>query len=184
MSVCEELGEQGSQLAPFTSLQQYRQFYTSLAASPAFQEYCQHGGRRIVWLPYQGWDDITGTVNVTHWATGQPLTMHSAWRRNNPKSSERPYCVVARLGESSQFHSLQPSLYCRLLGGGELGGQQVRPVGFALRLGPGPLQRLHPPQHSQQKYSVRAAGPVRPHRLRHGLHGDQRGDHRPHHIHR
>ena len=101
MSVCEELGEQGSQLAPFTSLQQYRQFYTSLAASPAFQEYCQHGGRRIVWLPYQGWDDITGTVNVTHWSSGQALTMHSAWRRNNPRSSERPYCVVARLGESS-----------------------------------------------------------------------------------
>ena len=47
-----------------------------------------------------GW---TGTVNVTYWGTPEPLAMHEAWRKNNPKVSSgdsvRPFCVVARMGE-------------------------------------------------------------------------------------
>ena len=47
-----------------------------------------------------GW---TGTVNVTYWGTPEPLAMHEAWRKNNPKvssgDSARPFCVVARMGE-------------------------------------------------------------------------------------
>ena len=62
MAVCEELGDRGTHLAPFTSLQQYEQFYTALSTSPAFTQYCFHGGRRIVWLPYHGWDDVRGSL--------------------------------------------------------------------------------------------------------------------------
>ena len=55
----------------------------------------------MVWLPYQGWDDITGEVNVTYYDSNNPLEMHQAWRKNNPKNSERPYCVIARMGRYS-----------------------------------------------------------------------------------
>ena len=56
-----------------------------------------------MWLPYQGWDDITGVVNVTHYGSTTPLAMTQAWRKNNPKSPERPYCVIARMGEESHL---------------------------------------------------------------------------------
>ena len=91
----------GSFLAPFTSFSEYETFYRRVLSSPAVMKYCYHGGRIIQWLPYQGWDDINGEVNVTYFKSSQPLLMHNAWRRNNPKNSERPYCVVARIGNKT-----------------------------------------------------------------------------------
>ena len=91
----------GSFLAPFTSFSEYETFYRRVLSSPAVMKYCYHGGRVIHWLPYQGWDDINGEVNVTYFKSNQPLIMHNAWRRNNPKNSERPYCVVARMGNKT-----------------------------------------------------------------------------------
>ena len=65
------------------------------------EKYCYHGGRVMMWLPYLGWDDITGNVNVTYFGSDVPLGMKEAWRKNNPKSDERPYCVIARMGEEN-----------------------------------------------------------------------------------
>ena len=64
------------------------------------QKYCAHGGRYMLWLPYQGWSDIKdeGPLNVTYYKSDQPLLMHEAWRKNNPKNTQRPYCVIARMG--------------------------------------------------------------------------------------
>ena len=68
--------------------------------NPAVQKYCAHGGRYMLWLPYQGWSDIKdeGPLNVTYYKSDQPLLMHEAWRKNNPKNTQRPYCVIARMG--------------------------------------------------------------------------------------
>ena len=54
----------------------------------------------MLWLPYQGWSDIKdeGPLNVTYYKSDQPLLMHEAWRKNNPKNTQRPYCVIARMG--------------------------------------------------------------------------------------
>ena len=88
----------GSFLAPFASLDEYQVFYNGVLNSPAMQKYCFHGGRFMQWLPYLGWDDITGEVNLTYYESNDPLDMNQAWRKNNPKSNERPYCVIARMG--------------------------------------------------------------------------------------
>ena len=63
---------------------------------------CHLHHRYILWLPYQGWDDINDVesaaeVNVTYYGSTQPLAMTEAWRKNNPKNSKKPYCVVARM---------------------------------------------------------------------------------------
>ena len=76
----------GSFLAPFTSFSEYETFYRRVLSSPAVMKYCYHGGRIIQWLPYQGWDDINGEVNVTYFKSTQPLLMHNAWRKNNPNT--------------------------------------------------------------------------------------------------
>ena len=54
----------------------------------------------MLWLPYQGWSDVKdeGALNVTYYKSDQPLLMHEAWRKNNPKNTQRPYCVIARMG--------------------------------------------------------------------------------------
>ena len=88
----------GSFLAPFTSFKEYEVFYNRVLNSPAVRKYCYHGGRIMHWLPYMGWDDITGNVNVTYYRSNTQLKMHQAWRKNNPKSNDRPYCVIARMG--------------------------------------------------------------------------------------
>ena len=51
------------------------------------------------WMPYIGWDDLKGDLNVTYYGSTTQLTMHEAWRKNNPVSSTKPYCVIARMGE-------------------------------------------------------------------------------------
>ena len=96
--VCTALGEKGNALAQFQSLSDYETFYHSYLANPAIQNYCGHGGRYILWLPYQGWKDVTDDqVNVTYYKSTQPLQEIGAWKANNPKRNERPFCVVARL---------------------------------------------------------------------------------------
>ena len=110
MGVCEELGERGGFLKPFTSYEQWVKFYNLYSRNPAIQKYCFHGGRYIVWLPYQGWNDIndvenSAEVNVTYYGSDQPLLMSEAWRKNNPKNSKKPYCVVARMRKSEATRS-------------------------------------------------------------------------------
>ena len=46
----------------------------------------------------RGWDDISGTVNVTYFGDESPFELTTMWRKNNPKSSQRPFCVATRLG--------------------------------------------------------------------------------------
>ena len=110
MGVCEELGERGGFLKPFTSYEEWVRFYNLYSRNPAIQKYCFHGGRYIVWLPYQGWNDIndvetSAEVNVTYYGSDQPLLMSEAWRKNNPKNTKKPYCVVARMRKSVALSS-------------------------------------------------------------------------------
>ena len=67
--------------------------------NPAVQKYCYHGGRLIHWLPYIGWDDLDGEVNVTFYGSMDPLMMNEAWRTNNPRNNQKPYCVVAYMSK-------------------------------------------------------------------------------------
>ena len=98
--VCDALGEKGSFLAQFKSLSAYEQFYHAYLSNPAIQKYCDHGSRYILWLPYQGWKDVTDdVVNVTYYRSSQPLHEIGAWKANNPKRKTRPFCVVAKLSE-------------------------------------------------------------------------------------
>ena len=48
----------------------------------------------------RGYDDITGTVNVTYFGDESPFELTTMWRKNNPKSSQRPFCVATRLGDA------------------------------------------------------------------------------------
>ena len=104
MRICESIGERGNFLRAFLDYTDYVKFYNLTLANPAMRRYCAHGGRYMLWLPYRGWADITDpAVNVTYYKSGQPLTMTDAWRKNNPKSSERPYCVISRMGGYSEL---------------------------------------------------------------------------------
>ena len=78
---------------------EYTVFYNKVLNSPAVKKYCYHGGRFMHWLPYMGWDDLEGDLNVTYYGSQDQLVMHQAWRKNNPKNIERPFCVIARMGE-------------------------------------------------------------------------------------
>ena len=120
----------------------YRLFHEKAKKSAAVEKFCAHGGRYIFWLPYRfnelitifiscnvntsrGWDDISGTVNVTYFGDESPFTLEEVfshrrkssvatrytdqnrckrkmaasqvWRKNNPKSNQRPFCVTTRL---------------------------------------------------------------------------------------
>ena len=52
---------------------------------------------------FRGYDDITGTVNVTYFGDESPFELATVWRKNNPKSSQRPFCVATRLGDNIKF---------------------------------------------------------------------------------
>ena len=52
---------------------------------------------------FRGYDDITGTVNVTYFGDESPFELATVWRKNNPKSSQRPFCVATRLGDNLKF---------------------------------------------------------------------------------
>ena len=118
MDICEEMGERGSFLKKFETFEEYDIFHENAKKSKAIDAYCEHGGRFIFWLPYRqdnclfknetcplcilfrGYDDITGTVNVTYFGDESPFELTTMWRKNNPKSSQRPFCVATRLGGS------------------------------------------------------------------------------------
>ena len=70
----------------------YRLFHEKAKKSAAVEKFCAHGGRYIFWLPYRcevwitifiscnvntsrGWDDISGTVNVTYFGDESPFTL-------------------------------------------------------------------------------------------------------------
>jgi hypothetical protein len=49
---------------------------------------------------FRGYSDINDpAVNVTYYGDESPLELPEVWRKNNPKSSKRPFCVITRLGE-------------------------------------------------------------------------------------
>ena len=85
------------------------------------QKYCDHGGRYLMWLPFQvtdthnydvsikpgsqGWPDNSSSEaaeNITYYKSSQPLLMQDAWRQSSKKRQGQgaPYCVVATMGES------------------------------------------------------------------------------------
>ena len=88
-------------------------FYKSVLTSPAVRHYCYHGGRMIHWLPYMGWDDLDGEVNVTYYGSQQPLAMHQAWRKNSPRNKVKPNCVVAYM--SKEYYMGGQALHGRVL---------------------------------------------------------------------
>ena len=51
----------------------------------------------FMYILFRGYDDITGTVNVTYFGDESPFELTTMWRKNNPKSSQRPFCVATRL---------------------------------------------------------------------------------------
>ena len=53
-----------------------------------------------MYILIRGYDDITGTVNVTYFGDESPFELTTMWRKNNPKSTQRPFCVATRLGGS------------------------------------------------------------------------------------
>ena len=53
MSICESLGEKGDFLKPFESYSEWVNFYDLYKNSQAVEKYCDHGGRYMLWLPYQ-----------------------------------------------------------------------------------------------------------------------------------
>ena len=101
MGICEALGEIGDFLKPFEDFDHYVKFFNNYLKNPAIQKYCANGGRYMLWLPYIGYTDIIDdpdNFNVTYYKSTEPLLMNDAWRKNNPKSKEKPYCVIARMG--------------------------------------------------------------------------------------
>merc|ERR1719431_813728 len=73
------------------------------------EEYCSHGNRFLLWLPYRGWEG--NTENVTYGTTdnGEQLELQGAWKNSKiPTTSSRPWCVIAQLGRKLS-ESLQDS---------------------------------------------------------------------------
>ena len=91
----------GSFLAPITSMQEYKLLRKSVLKSKAMNEYCSHGNRFMMWLPYQGMEK--NIINVTHIGSNEILSMHDAWikrmKTGGPITSARPWCAIARFGE-------------------------------------------------------------------------------------
>ena len=97
MGICQQLG--GKYLESFPHFARYLSFYSLVRSSPAMERHCKHGGRFMMWLPYLGWADLSQPpLNLTHYGTSLPLSMSAAWRSNYPRSDDRPFCVVARMG--------------------------------------------------------------------------------------
>ena len=98
-NICKAIG--ADLLEPFSDFGKYEKLYKQYMANPGMTGYCDHGGRYMLWLPYTGWTDLDdGTPNVTYFMTSEPLLMNEAWRKDNPRSIEKPYCVIARMGMS------------------------------------------------------------------------------------
>ena len=65
MKVCSELGDLNSHLVPFDGPEDFEFFYEKSRLNPAVQRYCNHGNRKMFWLPYRNryWQYLT-----TNWA--------------------------------------------------------------------------------------------------------------------
>ena len=53
MGMCEALGERGDFLKPFENYDEWEKFSNMYMENPAIEKYCDHGGRYMLWLPYQ-----------------------------------------------------------------------------------------------------------------------------------
>ena len=53
MGICEALGETGDFLTPFENYDEWVKFSNMYMKNPAIEKYCDHGGRYMLWLPYQ-----------------------------------------------------------------------------------------------------------------------------------
>ena len=53
MKVCSELGDLNSHLVPFAGPEEFEFFYEKSKFNPAVQRYCNHGDRKMFWLPYR-----------------------------------------------------------------------------------------------------------------------------------
>lgn len=53
MGICEALGETGDFLKPFENYDEWLNFRNIYINNPAIEKYCDHGGRYMLWLPYQ-----------------------------------------------------------------------------------------------------------------------------------
>ena len=53
MGICEALGETGDFLKPFENYDEWLKFSIMYMKNPAIEKYCDHGGRYMLWLPYQ-----------------------------------------------------------------------------------------------------------------------------------
>ena len=82
-------------------MQEYELLYQAYKKNPAMEEYCSHGNRYMLWLPYRGWEKNTDNVTYGTSDNGELLQMHDAWRSTYkvPKTSVRPWCVIARFGK-------------------------------------------------------------------------------------
>ena len=102
MGICEILGEVGNYLKPFKTLQDYEELYNRFTTDPTMLKYCDHGGRHVMWLPYNGWKSGEGEpVNITYYKSSEQLTMHEAWRDGNgikESHHKENYCIFTRMG--------------------------------------------------------------------------------------
>ena len=53
MKVCSELGDRKSHLVPFDGPEDFEFFYQKSRLNPAVERYCNHGDRKLFWLPYR-----------------------------------------------------------------------------------------------------------------------------------
>ena len=67
----------------------------------------------FMYILFRGYDDITGTVNVTYFGDESPFELTTMWRKNNPKSTQRPFCVATRLGGFLQMWWIYQNLFKR-----------------------------------------------------------------------
>ena len=58
MGICEALGETGDFLKPFENYDEWVKFRNIYMKNPAIEKYCDHGGRYMLWLPYQVLESI------------------------------------------------------------------------------------------------------------------------------
>ena len=50
---------------------------------------------------------------MTYFGDESPFELTTMWRKNNPKSTQRPFCVATRLGGSFKFLSVYQNLFKR-----------------------------------------------------------------------
>ena len=96
---------EGSFLDPLTSMKEYELLKRVYMRNPAMEEYCSHGNRFLLWMPYRGWEGNTENVTYGTSDDGEQLAFPGAWRTTSkvPTTSARPWCVVAQLGTVRYF---------------------------------------------------------------------------------